>query len=562
MQAGLIVEALRPEKLLCWPPDKPVVQAMVQAAELSLARGAVVTSALASDASINQELMVAQPIDLKDASLGAVAVVIVVSAPLTQHAALSQWLGWSLRWLHWGFSQELQAGQAGSAVGRVSVDEWLRSAANETMDTLAQRITTDLAKHYDCALVALALRQGQQLRLCALSNRTVIDQRQRAVQQVQEVLAQFDVGSGATSFGLDSDKTPAANLSKQYDGADVFCAPLRQVCAGVDDGVSIGALVFVGARGDTDESVMAHLGPAVEQVSAVVGLKRGAQEHVSDRLIHAFQRSAQSPLLKAVCAAAVLLVLGLLLVTGDYRVRADAVVEGRVQRAVVAPFDGYVDQALRRAGDVVSEGETIAQLQSRELQLERQQLDSQRQSLDKAYRQALAGLDHAQAGIFQSQISQVNADLALVRQRLDRTTLSSPIAGIIIRGDLSRSLGAPVEKGQVLFEVAPLKAYRVALYINEKDIGDIQKGQRGVLSLTALPGERIHFVVDNIALVFNERGESAVFRTEAIIAGDVERLRPGMEGVGKVVVGRRSYGSIAFGDAINWWRIRLWSWLP
>ena len=39
-------------------------------------------------------------------------------------------------------------------------------------------------------------------------------------------------------------------------------------------------------------------------------------------------------------------------------------------------------------------------------------------------------------------------------------------------------------------------------------------------------------------------------------------LRPGMDGVGKVDVGDRSYGWILFHGLVDWLRLKLWLWLP
>jgi hypothetical protein len=55
--------------------------------------------------------------------------------------------------------------------------------------------------------------------------------------------------------------------------------------------------------------------------------------------------------------------------------------------------------------------------------------------------------------------------------------------GVVVLGDLSQSLGSPVEKGQVLFEVAPLNSYR-ELRVDERDIAEVAVGQRGPLLLT------------------------------------------------------------------------------
>jgi hypothetical protein len=41
-----------------------------------------------------------------------------------------------------------------------------------------------------------------------------------------------------------------------------------------------------------------------------------------------------------------------------------------------------------------------------------------------------------------------------------------------------------------------------------------------------------------------------------------ERLRPGMEGVGKVEIGSRRLIWIWTHELIDWARLKLWSWLP
>jgi hypothetical protein len=40
-------------------------------------------------------------------------------------------------------------------------------------------------------------------------------------------------------------------------------------------------------------------------------------------------------------------------VDGDYMITADASLEGKVQRAVTAPMQGYIVEARARAGDIV-----------------------------------------------------------------------------------------------------------------------------------------------------------------------------------------------------------------
>ena len=52
------------------------------------------------------------------------------------------------------------------------------------------------------------------------------------------------------------------------------------------------------------------------------------------------------------------------------------------------------------------------------------------------------------------------------------------------------------------------------------------------------------------------------FRAEAKLDDASARLRPGMEGVGKISVGEERLIWIWTRNFVNWLRVSLWSWLP
>ena len=68
-------------------------------------------------------------------------------------------------------------------------------------------------------------------------------------------------------------------------------------------------------------------------------------------------------------------------------------------------------------------------------------------------------------------MKQIDAQLELIDAQLARMRLTAPFSGVVVSGDLSQSLGSPVEHGQVLFEVAPLDAYRVILEVEVETAG-------------------------------------------------------------------------------------------
>jgi len=215
-----------------------------------------------------------------------------------------------------------------------------------------------------------------------------------------------------------------------------------------------------------------------------------------------------------------------------------------------------------RAGDTVRAGQPMARLDDRDLRLERVRWSSEREQAERKYREALAKRDRAASRILAAQLSQAEAQLALTDEKLARTRLVAPFDGIVVSGDLSQLLGAPLEQGKVLFELAPLDAYRVILKVDERDIGYVAVAQRGELALTGLSGRTLPFTVKTITSVSTPQDGRNYFRVEAALEQAPPTLRPGMEGVGKIVAGERRLVWIWTRHFVDWARISLWTWLP
>jgi len=196
------------------------------------------------------------------------------------------------------------------------------------------------------------------------------------------------------------------------------------------------------------------------------------------------------------------------------------------------------------------------------LKLERLKWSTEKEQLTKQYHEAMAKHDRAQITVTRTKIDQSEAQLGLIDEQLSRTRVTAPFNGLIMSGDLSQSLGAPVERGQELFKVAPLDAYRVIVEVDEKDIIHIQVGQKSELVLPSMPGEALSFVVNKITPVSSAKEGKNFFRVEANMEMHSERLRPGMEGIGKVTIDRRRLIWVWTHEAIDWVRLQLWRWMP
>ena len=261
-------------------------------------------------------------------------------------------------------------------------------------------------------------------------------------------------------------------------------------------------------------------------------------------------------------ALAVLLLVAAfaLFATGPYRIVADSTVEGQVQRAVVAPYNGFIKEAPVRAGDQVIEGQLLVAFDDRDLALERLRWSSERQRKLYEYEKALGERNRADAKIAQTEAEQAQAQMKLIDEQLGRAKIYAPFAGLVVSGDLSQSIGGAVQRGQLLFEVAPLDRYRVVLDVDESQIGDVHVGEAGQLVLASLPNEVFGFKVSLVTPVAKAKDGRNLFRVEAQLDGVPPEIRPGMHGVGKIDVDQRHVVWIWTRSFMSWLKIWLWRW--
>ena len=405
---------------------------------------------------------------------------------------------------------------------------------------------------------------GLQVRTLAMSHQIQFDRRVSHVGQLEFAMEEcVDQNTTITLPNASGQTNGAARAHKQLlledDNGSVCSLPLTA------DGESVGALILVRDNDlgfdevsvDLLNVVARSVGPLVhlKQREERSGWRRWGQSFssLSNRLFGAGHLRS-----KVIAASAVLLFAALSLIQADRRVAADSVVEGTLQQAVVAPFDGYLSSASARAGDQVEEGQVLAVLDDRDLLLEQEKWASERDKHSKEYQQALAIRDRANVSMMAARIAQAEAQLQLVEEQLQRTKLRAPFAGVLVSGDLSRALGAPVERGQLLFEIVPSDDYHVTLEVDEHDVALLEKGQQASLRLTGLPEQSIALQVSRIFPVATAKDGGNHFRVEAELGEMPEGLRPGMQGVAKVVVGRASLLSVWTDSLID--RLRLWFW--
>lgn len=278
-------------------------------------------------------------------------------------------------------------------------------------------------------------------------------------------------------------------------------------------------------------------------------------QHARTRLAHPRRR-------QLAIGGAIAFVLLALAVPIPWRVSAPARLEGSVQRAVVAATDGFLQQANVRPGDRVRAGQVLAELAAQDLELERRRRESEVRQHEGGLRAAQAGADRAQMVTFQARAAEAQAMLSLVETQLQRARIEAPFDGIVIKGDLTQNLGAPVQRGDVLMVLAPNDSFRLILEVDESDIGAVRVGQPGQLALTAQPDRTLRFVTRRVVPVAATAEGRNYFEVEATLDEALPQLRPGLSGIGKVDAGWRPIAWLLAHRAVDWLRLAWWKVTP
>lgn len=262
---------------------------------------------------------------------------------------------------------------------------------------------------------------------------------------------------------------------------------------------------------------------------------------------------------KTSAAAVALGLAALLLVPVDDRVTANIVIEGRTRQLVTMPFEGFIREVLVRPGDRVQRQQPLLRLDDRELQLEAAKLRGERDQAAGKLRQAMAERDAAAVALASAELQGAEGQLALTEARLARTTLQAPLDGLVVSGDWAQQIGAPLELGKEVFEIASADGWRVVLHIPEHDIARVRSGQRGVLRLAGQPQQGHDFELSRITATASVQDGANGFRAEASWLGATPALSPGMQGVAKISVGRANLLTIWTRSSADWLRMKLWA---
>ena len=542
-----------------WPEGSGRSAPLTDAAERALRERRGVASGEGAQGSAH----IAFPILLDDELKGVVAVATRSARPEDIKTALRS-LQWGAAWIRerlWRTRGEARDRLLDRS--RAALDLLGDALGREGFEASAMAVVTGLAVRCKCTRVSLGVRTGHTASVKVISHTAQFGRRMVLVSGLAAAMDEALDQRCLVLYPAPPEQLVAtsahAELSRAQHDGQVLTIPMLMA-----DHFA-GALTFERPPGEPfDLDTIELLELATSIVGPVLEEKRRNDRWLPVKVFESVRRQLARLLgpghlvRKLVALAVIGAALFLSFAQGIYKVNADAQIEGLVRRAVVAPYDGFIKDSTARAGDAAKQGDVLATLEDRDLLLERLKWVTERQQHLFEYDKALAARQPAATNVIRSQVDQADAQIKLLDEQLARIKLQSPIDGQVVSGDLSQLIGTAVQRGQVLFEVAPLDAYRIILDVDEREVGAIQTGQTGELVVSALPTQNLPFVIDKVTPIAEARGGRNVFRVEGRLTENPAQLRPGMEGIGKIDIGARNVAWIWLHPLID--GLRLWSW--
>ncbi len=549
-----------------WPEDTHDVAYAPPAIQevLSKKRPVLLQQKSGDDKKEDTSDIIACPLFISEKFYGIVVVRMAGRTPLKQQAAVQQIRGAAL-WFDTINNQK----STGKDTQLVTMVEVVASCLeHERFQSAATDVMTDLASRLSCDRISIGFLHNNRISVEAVSHNASFDHRSNLITGISDVMLEAMEQDSNILYQNTVENTLLLTRSHTTFATTHDIGALLTVPFTVNEKIAGALLAERGAEQIFDQETQDSFKQIASMIGPVLDVRRREEQWLPQKIAASFKKSLAKFMgpghlaLKFTTATITLALLLMSLVSGDYRVTGNARLEAMMQRVVVAPQNGFITESNVRPGDIIQRDDILGNLDNRDLTLEYQRWSSQLEQLHTESRESLASHERYQVNIIKAKIEQAEAQMELVSKQLERTRLIAPFDGIIVSGDLSQALGSPVERGQVLFAVAPLEAYRIILKVDERDISNIQNGQQGYLILSSMPRKPFPIAVDKITPVSTAKEGRNYFHVEASIKETSDHLRPGMEGIAKISIGQRKLVWIWTHNLVDWLRLALWTYKP
>lgn len=418
----------------------------------------------------------------------------------------------------------------------------------------------EIQRFVGCEQVAIGFGNANRFHLAALSGTAKHDQRGHNIDLIKRAMREAAGVNSPVYWPSEAELPGEVMLSGNQDellktlGADAFVAIPLLSRDGEVEGVWLCSWRGRLAGFKRSWELLEALTPELAVVSDLI--RRSKPRGVWAKL-SAFRKKA-SRLKKWGLPALVIALVSTFFVPVDFKVSAECRVQATGTRFVATPFDGVMEQAFVKPGDIVAKGALLAKLDGREIRWRLAELKTQRDSQRKLSAEAIARDDVLSSQLANLEAQGLEIEIELLQWRTENLEVKAPIDGLILSGNLEKSQGVPVETGQKLFEIAPIDALRLELAVADSESARVEKGMPVSVRLEAHNNRLYHSEISEVYPVSEVQEEKNIFVAFATLENREGDLRPGMRGRARILSGRAPLGWILFRKPVEFLRMNLW----
>ncbi len=252
---------------------------------------------------------------------------------------------------------------------------------------------------------------------------------------------------------------------------------------------------------------------------------------------------------------AVVVLVGLpFILPWTFRAKGEFRVQAMPRTLVHAEVAGVLDRWHVREGEAVRAGDPVATLYNPALESELLELEARAQHLTLTRARAEATGDRVTAASTNAVLENVRDELIVLRAQQGRLVVRSPQDGTVLGYRLRERLGAAINSGDLLVEIAPPGGRYARIRVPLKDAGEVAPGQPVNLKLFARPDLKFKATVSVVAAAV----ESGWLEAEALFPSRAWQPAPGMTGIAKIATRRATVAQAITRAVRRTVRIDLW----
>ena len=412
-----------------------------------------------------------------------------------------------------------------------------------------------------CALFGLS--PAGKLEALAVSSVEVVD-RKSALVQSQLRLAEESLTAGQPSlYRKSTPKTEAQGELADYffhsQANEALAIPLTS-----RDGRSNGVLFLESHKDKTFDQAMRQLGVAVanhagralaavqtvESIPCLPVLRR------VQHLITAWQADRRKWLLLRILVP-VAAVLVLAFWPWRFAVDGECSVIPHQRAVAVTEVGGRVAQVLVDEGQAIKQGQPLARIDDTDIQQSLRVAEQEKAKYEaEADRlQVLADDGNRRGALLQAE--QIQRQIEQLQRKLAKTTITSPIDGIVITKDLPARIGELLPVGGRFCEVADVRHWELLVHLSEGDVGVVDRRLRqgqplqSDFLLRSLGGQKLTATISDVRAISQmsyQFPHANAFLVRADVTAPPElqaAFKAGYTGQARIALGWHSLGYVA-----------------